>query len=231
MVVQVLKAIGIPGSFGFLYFGLAVGILLVVWKRTRRLGRAMLIALAGGYLVLSVPAVAHSIAGPGTEPAAPFSTYGSLDEVYVIDGDNYRGRAFTAAQLAATAKPHTVWFLGGIDLGYALLASGVPPQLWKQAPSPARTTQTQVIWIKRSIARTRARRPAIVTSRLQAPRVLALARHEQLDIVIVPAPLTDEPPRSGVRLWLPSRAGLALSREALYERLAMILYRRNGWIS
>ena len=61
--------------------------------------------------------------------------------------------------------------------------------------------------------------------------MLALARHEQLDIVVVPAPLTDEPPRSGIRYWLPSLAGLALSQEALYERFALILYRRNGWIS
>ena len=231
MFLRVLKAIGVPGSFGFLYFGLAIGILLLVNQRTRRLGRVMLFAMVGGYLVLSVPAVGHYLAGPGTELAAPVTSYGTFDEVFVIDGDNYRGRAFTAAQLAAAAKPHTVWFLGGIDLGYALLANGLPRQLWKQAPSPARTTQTQIAWIKRSIERTHPQRAAIVTSRLQAPRVLALARQQQLNIVIVPAPLSDEPPRSGIRLWLPSPTGLALSQEALYERLSLILYRRNGWIS
>ena len=232
MVFRVLKAIGVPGSLGFLYCGLAIGILLLVWKRTRRLGRVMLLVLTVGYLILSLPVVGQSLAGPGTERAAPWTDYGRFDEIFVIDGDNYRGRAATAVKLAAAAKPHTVWFLGGLDLGYSLLANGLPPQLWKQAPSPARTTEGQISWIKRAIGRTRPERVAIVTSRLQAPRVQALVRHQQIDVVVVvPAPLTDEPAESGIWSWLPSRAGLALSREALYERIALIVYRRNGWIS
>lgn len=231
MVLQLLKSIGLPGSLGFLYLGVGIGVLLLIWNRTRRLGRMMLLVMAGGYLILSLPAVAQSLAGPGTEPAAPLSSYGRLDEVFVIDGDNYRGRAATAVELASVARADVVWFLGGVDLGHALLASGLPPRLWRQAPSPARTTRDQVRWIKRSMGRTQPQRAAVVASRLQAPRVRALARHEQLDVVIVPAPLTDEPPRSGYRFWVPSPAALALSQEALYERLALVYYRRNGWIS
>jgi uncharacterized SAM-binding protein YcdF (DUF218 family) len=231
MFVRLLKMIGLPGSFRFLYFGLGIGVLMLIFKRTRRLGRVMLIAMAGAYLILSLPVVANAIAGPGTEPAAPVSSYGRIDEVFVIEGDNYEGRAAIAAELTAVAKPHTVWVVGGVELSYALLARGIPPALWRQPPGFSRTTRAQIQWIKSSVDRTRPPRAAIVTSRLQAPRVLALARQEHLDIVIVPAPLTDEPARSGVGLWLPSRAGLALSREALYERFALVYYRRNGWIS
>ncbi len=231
MFLRFLKPIGVPGSLSFLCFGVAIGVLLLLAKRTRRLGRVTLLAMAVSYLVLSLPVVGQFIAGPGTEPGTSVTSYGSFDEVFVIDGDNYRGRASTAVELAAASKPHTVWFLGGLDLGYALLSGGLPPQLWKQAPSPARTTQDQLLWIKRSMVRTRPQRVAVITSRLQAPRVRALARHQQIDIVVVPAPLTDEPAQSGVWSWLPSLAGLALSREALYERVALIVYRRNGWIS
>jgi uncharacterized SAM-binding protein YcdF (DUF218 family) len=229
--VELIKAIGLPGSLRFLYFGVGISILLLIWKRTRRLGRVVLFAIAGAYLVLSVPAVAHSIAGPGTEPAAPLSSYGPLDEVFVIDGDNYEARAATAVGLASAAKPQIVWFLGGVDLGHALLASGLPPQLWRWAPSAARTTRDQIRWIKGSIDRTHPQRAAVVASRLQAPRVRALARHEQVEVIVVPAPLSNEPSASGFRFWVPSRAALTLSQEALYERLALVYYRRSGWIS
>ena len=229
MGLRLLKAIGAPGSLHFLIVGLAVCAVLLIWRRTRRAGRALLLMLVGAYVILSLPAVGQLLAGPGTE-REPFSSYGKLDEVFVIDGDNYRGRAATAAELAAVAEPEVVWFLGGVDLGYELLANGLPAKLWRQAPSPARTTRTQVQWIKRSIARTGAKRAALVTSRLQAPRIRELARHEQLDVVVVPARLDNEPPASGYRFWLPSLAGLALSREALYERAAFLYYRRNGWI-
>jgi len=230
MLIGVLKAIGSPGSLGFLLFGAAISALFLVWKRTRRLGKGMLCLLAALYVALSLPVVADLVSGPGTERAAPLSSYGSFDEIFVLDGDNYRSRAATAAQLAEVAKPNVVWFLGGVDLGFQLLNAGLPPKLWRQAPSPARTTRTQIGWIKKSIARTGARRAALVVSRLQAPRVAALANQEQLEIVIVPSGLDDEPPASGLLYWLPSRAGLALSREALYERFALTYYRRSGWI-
>lgn len=229
MALRLLKAIGAPGSLSFLFVGVGLCLLLLIWRRTRRLGRALLILMAGAYVILSLPVVAQLLAGPGTE-RAPLSSYGRFDEVFVIDGDNYRGRAATAAELATVARPDVVWFLGGVELGYELLANGLPPQLWRQAPSPARTTRNQVLWIKRSIERTGAKRAALVTSRLQAPRIRELARHQQLDVVVVPARLDDEPPASGYRFWLPSLAGLALSREALYERAAFVYYQRNGWI-
>ena len=229
MGLRLLKAIGAPGSLGFLIAGIGFCLLLLVWRRTRRLGQGLLIVVVSAYVVLSLPVVARLLAGHGTE-RPPLSSYGKLDEVYVIDGDNFRGRAATAVELAAVAKPDVVWFLGGIDLGYQLLAEGLPQNLWRQAPSPARTTRTQVQWIKRSIARTGAKRAALVTSRLQAPRIRELVRHEQVNVVVVPGRLDDEPPAGGYRSWLPNLAGLAVSREALYERAALFYYRRNGWI-
>src|SRR5262245_60737299 len=95
-----LKAIGAPGSLSFLFVGVGLSVLLLILRRTRRLGRALLVIFAAAYVVLSLPVVAHRLAGHGTE-RPPLSSYGRLDEVYVIDGDNYRGRAATAVELAA----------------------------------------------------------------------------------------------------------------------------------
>ena len=230
MGLRLLKAIGAPGSLSFLLVGVGICLSLLLWRRTRRLGRACLVTLASTYVVLSLPVVAQFIAGPGTERPAPLASYGTFDEVFVIDGDNYRGRAATAVELAAVAKPDVVWFLGGNDLGYELLARGLPQKLWRQAPSPARTTRTQVQWIKMSMDWTGAKRAAVVASRLQVPRVREVVRNEHVNLVVVPARLDAEPPADGYRSWLPSLAGLALSREALYERAAFLYYRRKGLI-
>src|SRR5690349_9437571 len=110
MGLRLLKAIGSPGSIQFLLLGIAICLVFFLWKRTRRLSKVLLAALAGAYVVLSLPVVAELVSGPGTERAAPLDSYGQFDEVFVINGDNYRGRAATAAELATVAKPDVVWF-------------------------------------------------------------------------------------------------------------------------
>jgi len=52
----------------------------------------------------------------------------------------------------------------------------------------------------------------------------------RMNVVVVPSPVDAEPTNSGAKRWLPSLAGLRLSRDGLYERIAVAYYRRNGWM-
>ena len=222
--------IGGPGSVGFLFVSAAIAAVLWRYRRTRRVGRWLLALLVGGYVVLSIPAVAHVIAGsaPAT-PAEDFSGYGTLDDVYVIDGDNYQARAATAVRLTSVAGPRRVWIVGGPELKNALIASGIPDELWRWN-GQARTTYDQTVWVQSSMRAHGSRRAALVVSRVHAGRVIGLVRRANLDVIVVSAPVDREPAAAGAWRWVPSLAALALSREALYERVAVAYYRRNGWI-
>jgi len=93
----------------------------------------------------------------------------------------------------------------------------------------ARTTYDQLLWVQESIATTHSRRAAVVASRVHLPRIVDAARRLKIDLVAIPSPLDSEPPDSGVRAWLPSFSGLQLSRDGLYERVAVAYYRWKGW--
>jgi uncharacterized SAM-binding protein YcdF (DUF218 family) len=225
-----LKAIGGPGSVGFLVLGALCALALRSFPRTRRLGWWLLIALPISYLLLAIPAVAQTLAGSAAaERAAPAAAYGRHDDIYVLDGDNYRSRATMTATLAAAMRPRTVWVLGGRELRDALVAQGIPAGQWRWAGGPARTTQDQMLWIQASMT-SRTQRAVVVASRLHTPRVRAVAQQLQMNVVVIPTPLDDEPPVAGWGRWLPSLAGLRLSREGLYERVALAYYRSKGWL-
>jgi uncharacterized SAM-binding protein YcdF (DUF218 family) len=87
-----------------------------------------------------------------------------------------------------------------------------------------------MLWIQGSMAGRHVQRAAIVASRLHTPRVTAIAKQLRMNVVVVPSPVDAEPTNSGAKRWLPSLAGLRLSRDGLYERIAVAYYRRNGWM-
>jgi len=225
-----LKTIGGPGSMRFLVLGTGLSVFLLAFRRTRRTGRWLLYSFLLLYFVLSLPAVARFLAGPGARTQSlPAAEYGHLDDLFVIDGDNYESRAALAAVVARTASPRTVWVVGGGELRDAVLAHGLDKDLWRWGGGDAGTTYDQILWIQGSIARTQSRRAAVIASRVHLPRIVEVARRLRVDVVAIPSPLDSEPPDSGVRAWLPSFAGLQLSREGLYERVAVAYYRWKGW--
>jgi len=226
-----LKAIGGPGSLGFFLAVAACALALRRFSRTRRAGTWMLVALPISYLLLAVPAVANGFAGSAASVhAEPAAEYGHFDEIFVLDGDNYRSRASLTATLAPALQPRRIWVVGGGELRDALVAGGIRSGQWRWAETGARTTYDQMLWIRESIAERHVQRAAIVASRLHAPRVTAIAKQLQMNVVVIPSPVDAEPSMSGVRRWVPSLAGLRLSREGLYERIAVAYYRRNGWM-
>lgn len=225
----IAKTIGGPGSLGFLLFFVVIGLLLMVPVRSRRWGRRLVVLMTVSYLLLSIPAVSHRIAASAGAPDPQMTVAGKLDDLFVLDGDNYVARAAAAARIAAVTTPRTVWVLGGNRLKRAMLDAGIPddPSSWTGS---ARTTQEQLAQVGQFMKESNSRRAAVIVSRLQASRTRGLADRLGLDVLVIPAPVDHEPPNSGVRRWLPSLSGLVLSRDALYEMGAIAYYRRNGWI-
>ena len=229
-LLSVFKKIGGPGSLGFFLVFTVIGVALMYWPRTRRWGRVLVAVLVASYLILSLPVVSHALAARAGAPnPESVAIAGKLDDLFILDGDNHIARAATAAKINAASTPGKVWVLGGYPLKKAVLEAGVPddPSGWSGS---ARNTQQQMAQVARLMKENGSRRAAVIVSRLQAARTRGLADRLGVDVVVIPAPVDNEPPAAGARRWLPSYAGLLMSRDALYEMVALAYYRRNGWI-
>ncbi len=226
--MSLLKAIGPPGSVGFLIFAIAAGLTTsYVWPKHRRLGQAWLVAVLGGYLLLSWPPAARWIVD--SLPAPVGAVVGSRDELetlIVFDGDNRRGRVRTLEQAAATTGARTIHVLGS-----RLILREMNDALRQRITHhPAANTREQVAWVRRWTSGVERGRTTILVSRLQAPRVERLVSAADLMAGVIASPLDAELPTSGVWRLVPSYSALSTSRDALYEHAALIYYRWRGWI-
>ncbi len=226
--MDVLKALGttVP-PWIVLAAGLAVGVLLFTWPRTRRFGRRWILFVTGTYLALGLPAVANAIAGwlPVIEAEKPKT----VRTLIVLDGDNRRGRLRETLGVLERDRPLTVWILGDVWFIDELALEGYPREMFHHETEPS-TTREQLSWVSRYASRS-ADRPALIVSRLQAPRVAALVRALNLHADLMVSPIDDEPPTSGWPMWVPSYVALRTSRDAIYEHAALVYYRWNGWIA
>jgi hypothetical protein len=222
-----LKAIGPPGSLRFLLLAVAIGLIIsYVWPRRRRLGQAWMIAVVGGYAVLGWPPVAQAILDglPAAVPAV-VGNFETLDVLVVFDGDNRRGRVRAAEQVVAALSPPAIHVVGS-----PLIFRDMPASLrGRVVHHPAENTREQVEWVHRLVSAGPARQVAIVVSRIQAPRTGALATKAVPGVHVIASPLDAELPVTGLRRILPSYAALCVSRDALYEHVALSYYRWRGW--
>jgi uncharacterized SAM-binding protein YcdF (DUF218 family) len=225
-----LKAVGAPGSLGFLLLCLAIGLaMILVWPKKRTRGIRWCLGVLGVYVVLGIPLVSAALAT--SLPRYSFSDEAALRRtrlLIVIDGDNGYGRVREAARIYKLAKPAFVWILGSPEMSPELTASGVPAQSIRTY-SADKTTLDQMVTV-RSMSQTAGPDITLVASRVQMPRIAAMARHLGLVVHLAPAPLDGEPARSGLRRVLPSLSGLAESRDCIYEHAALAYYRWRGWI-
>jgi uncharacterized SAM-binding protein YcdF (DUF218 family) len=233
-IVFLLSALKLipPGSIGFLLACTILGSALFFLGR-RRLARNALLVLYGSYLVLSVPWVAEGLANRLPRYAAfdsrDLRLSRSLDAIVVLDGDNRRGRVRTALELKARNPQAGLWVLGDQWVVDALTQGGIPAsRIVKEAT--AETTRDQVARVRQLVARRPNRRIVVVASRLQMPRVAALARAASLDLALAASAIDDEPPTAGAWRFVPSYIALRVSRDALYEHAALAYYRWHGWI-
>ena len=233
LLLSIVKPIDAPGSIPFLLLCLVLGLVIMfVWPRNRRAGRLWLLVVSAGYLVLGLPIVANAIANrlprvdsdrlPRDHP---------LDGLIVFDGDNRRGRVSESGRAYREGAPREVWVLGGEEewLVEELPAAGMPAGII-QHDTGTLNTRDQMAWVARYVASHPGSRVAVVASRLQMPRVAALARSAGIDVTLLSSPVDDEPPTTGAKVLVPMYIALRVSRDALYEHAALVYYRRKGWI-
>jgi hypothetical protein len=228
-LLSLAKTIDAPGSIPFLLICIALGIAFrFLWPGHRRIAHAWLTLVLVGYLGLGLPLVATSISD-GLPPVRKTSGLGVLDTLVIFDGDNRRGRVREATAAYVAGRPAEVWVLGDIWVVEALGDAGIAPDAIRQdAATP--TTRHQIGWVRSFRDAHPTHRIAIVASRVQAPRVEALLESAGLDVVLLPSPIDIEPPTSGARLFVPMYSALRVSRDALYEHVALAYYRHQGWI-
>jgi len=231
LIVTTLKLVGAPGSYGFLILCSAFGLFLIhVWPRRPILGRAWLFAVISAYLVLATPVAAHRIADTLTQyrPVPELTRLPTADVVITLGGDNVRGRASETLR-AYKAWPSARIILFGDDwLLEQLLEAGIPAGQITHDPRPPNTLEQMVA--VRDYGRTHQHEAtAVVASRLQMPRIAAIADTMQLHITLLPSPADVEPPRAGPGRWLPRYTALRISRDAIYEYAALIYYRWKGF--
>ena len=226
-----LKQAVIPGSVGFLIVSAAVGLALrFLWPRNRRFAHAWLTTIAFVYLIMSLPWVANTLSDrlPRIQ-SADSRPLGAAETIVVFDGDNRVGRVRETHRVYAAARPKVVHVLGAPWLVHALEKAGIPANAMAQDPVPS-TTREQMVWVAQRFPRDGAGYVAVIASRLQMPRVAALARAAGVPLVPVASPVDDEPPTAGIRLFLPTYIALRVSRDALYEHAALAYYAWRGWI-
>jgi len=229
-LLSLLKFFAVPGSLSFLAFCLVFGLgLIYIWPR-RRLGRMFLLGVGIVYVVLALPVVANAIAdrlpryqSSETEPV------GTLDALVVFDGDNRRGRVRAAAEAYKATPARRVVVLGGVWMIDPIAEAGVPrDRITWDGSTP--TTRDQIAWVKRLSGNIPEGRIAVVASRLQMPRIALLIEASRVPAVLIASPVDTEPPVAGWQTFLPTYTALRVSRDAIYEKVALAYYQWRGWL-
>jgi DUF218 domain len=233
-VLWTLKWIDAPGSTPFFWICVAVGALVTfVWPHNRRWGKRWFAGLGALYVTLALPVVANVLAsGLGSHTDGVGRPGDPLDMLVVFDGDNRTGRVRATVQAFQQSAPPEIWVLG-LEADWfqrELPAAGVPSRRI-HVDSSTGTTRAQVEWVARRRTERPTSRMAVIVSRLQVPRVLAIARMIGLSgVPVIGAEVNHEPPTAGWQRWVPNYFTLHVSRDALYEHAALAYYAERGWI-
>lgn len=231
MLLFLLKSIGGPGSIRLLILIVAVGVLFHYWKPScRRIVRRGIAIAVVAYGVMALPVVATMIANqlPLVVTSA-LTSLGRLDALLIIDGDNRLGRARTSAAIVVEHSPTRVLLFGDEAMRDLLVEAGIPENRIELDESGS-NTRLQVAAVTRLYA-ARPLKTALVASRLQMPRIASLVREHPFDVLLISSPADREPPTGGgLSQFLPRLGALNLTRDAIYEHVALMYYRWRGWI-
>lgn len=231
-MITILKVIGPPGSISFIgVCGLIAVLMTYAWPKNRRLARFWLSFVVIAHLILAVPLVANAIAdGLPHVASADAAALREIDTIFVLDGDNRRGRVRRAAQASEASPASIVRILGGEPwLVDALEEAGIRRSRL-QVDYGSSNTREQIAAMRQMIAEPGTGRSAVIASRLQLPRVAALSRLAGVPALLLASPIDTEPPTSGWRTLVPSYYALRVSRDAIYEYFALRYYSWRGWI-
>jgi uncharacterized SAM-binding protein YcdF (DUF218 family) len=229
--IDLLKWTGGPGSMQLLLMVTALGVWLHFRRpRQRLVARAILGTTTLVYWILATPVTALAIEDLLPKPSTGNIDQGSsFDTVVVLDGDNRRGRLAEALVVWRARTPKRLIVSGQPWLRDELIAAGVPEERVNREAMASNTRQ-QIAWLTALMSEPSTGHVAVIASRLQAPRVAALIRRAGGRAAILAAPIDTEPRGTGPWALVPSYSALRLSRDALYECLALRYYEARGWI-
>lgn len=226
-LVTLAKLTGGPGSLRLLAILIVIGLVcVVVWPRRRLLGLIGLAVVAVSYLAMATPIVAEWAVGrlPPAEPARD-ADIRNIQTLFIFDGDNRWGRLRESQRVYDLAHPREVVLLGRLSVYKDLLLMPIARESLRHDTASWNTStqveRTRELWHEGSSGPA-----AVLASCLQAPRVKLLLRDAGLKLPVIVAPLDQELPQHGIRKILPSFAALATTRDAAYELVALMYYRR-----
>jgi uncharacterized SAM-binding protein YcdF (DUF218 family) len=232
-VIRVAKFIGTPGSMGFLVVCCVLGVAIAyVGPRARRLARAWLVLVFAGYVIAALPIVSQTAVDglPGYSPVWTRSdALTDADIVIVLSGDNPRGRAQETRRLLDAGSPRCVLVSGSPWFVRMVSAAGVA-HARLVVDGTANTTREQIARLSIWARQCGAQRVMLIASTVSMPRVAALVRTAGVPVVLVPSPIDEPPAAHGIRIAVPSLRALRITRDAIYEHLALRYYRRRHWI-
>jgi len=229
-MIDIAKTLLAPGTMPFGILVAGAGVLLSMRRgRSRRFGVSICVALAGAYFVLALPATAERLSsGLMTfDPLQHASDAGGASTVVMIGGDSAHARVVETLRLFHLLRPRWIVSSSPPDMREALVAGGVPSERII-AEVTARTTREQAIAVAK-LVRARELGPVVlVASAIHMPRALGAFRAAGLSVI--PSPSATRQIAGLPRYW-PAYDGLRLSREAIYEHVALAYYRWKGWLA
>jgi len=182
------------------------------------------------YVFLGTPIIASEISDALTsfQPVSDLQGLTRPDTVVLFGGDNIRGRVREALR-AHEAWPDARVIVFDSDWPLVrLLEGGIPAGQILHDPRPANTLE-QMEAVRAYLREHTGAHAALIASRLQMPRVAALAAAMGMPVELLPSLADDEPPRTGMAQWVPRYIALRLSRDAIYEHVAIWYYRWKGF--
>ena len=257
---ELVKAMLVPGSSGFLLLGLTVGLaLLAAGERARRWGVRWLALLAGLYWVLSLPITAAGLEAALDSGSVPLdgAAPAQADVVIILGGGS---ETFRAGELAYSAPSESTALraLEGARLYHLLgeplvIASGGPggeggrgePEsrmlraiLEANGVPPDRileearssSTREEAILLAGMLAGIPAERVVVVTSPSHMRRALGALAAEGIPALGSPSREHNASRQTRTPL-LPGDRALGDSRQAMREVIALIYYGLRGWLA
>lgn len=260
-LIEVVKAMLVPGSSGFLLLGLTVGLALsLTGRRARRWGIAWLTVLAATYWLLSLPATASileaSLAGDVRPLQAPSDAPGA-QAIVVLGGGSETFRADELA-LSAPSEPSALRALEAARV-YALLPTawvipsggpgGVAGRGEPESTVIRRVLEANGVPHEQIVEEDKAsstREEALALAQMLAARGVrhvivvtspthmrrALGALAAAGIAPVGSPSREHSEsRPTAGPLLPSERALGDSRQALREVMALVYYSARGWLA
>ena len=231
-LISFAKWIGGPGSIGFLVLCCALGgALALIGPRSRRVARAWLLLVFAAYFVAALPFVSHAVSArlPAYTPVWTPDGTGDKDILVVLSGDNAFGRARETRRILDVVKPRCVLVSGSRWFVRMLIEAGVARDQFR-VDNTTTTTREQIGKLSQWAEQCGAERVVLVASTLSMSRVAELARVARVPVVLAPSAVDSVPATSGVWKVVPSYGALRMTRDAVYEHIALAYYRHRRWI-